>query len=134
MKNREIKFRSWNGLAMEASVNVMAGAIGAFYVQGMDETDSASLSTFNTKYPDSVAVMQFTGLKDKNGKEIYEGDILKDNELIGKVVYASPSFIVETSTQIYALAKGLVMQTELKDSEVIGNVYENPELLQEVTA
>lgn len=134
MKNRVIKFRTWNGVAMESAVNVIAGELGAFYVQGMDEKDSASLSTFNTKYPDSVAVMQFTGLKDKNGKEIYESDILKDNELIGKVVFASPSFIVETSTQIYALAKGLVMQTDLKYSEVIGNVYENPELLQEVTA
>ena len=71
--SREIKFRAWNGASME--INVMAGFLGAFYVQGIDPEDSASMSPFNTKL-EGVELMQFTGLHDRNGKEIYEGDIV----------------------------------------------------------
>ena len=45
---REIKFRVWTGQEMEH--RIMVGFLGAFYVQGIDEKDSASMSPFNTKY------------------------------------------------------------------------------------
>ena len=70
-----------------------------------------------------VELMQFTGLLDKNGKEIYEGDILKYR---GKLSFNDPPFVVEWQNDD-------ARWTEFYPSnnfEVIGNIYENPELLK----
>jgi len=130
---RQIKFRVWNGTQME--YNVIAGALGTFYVQGMDEKDAASLSPFNTIYPEETPVMQFTGLTDKNGKEIYEGDILSDGKdsdnPIGVVYFYPPQFVVQTLNDVpFALAEGKVNMKQLNYTEVVGNKYENAELLE----
>lgn len=77
-------------------------------------------------------VMQYTGLKDKNGKEIYEGDIVKGNfikdnsEAVGKIAYFNKdaSFVCHLQGGDYALLVGL------ERLEVVGNIYENPKLLQ----
>ncbi|RZK79784.1 MAG: hypothetical protein EOO85_02720 [Pedobacter sp.] len=72
-------------------------------------------------------LMQFTGLKDKNGKEIYEGDILLHKGAKGVVVFNSElsmfmvSFKLLVSTYSFDSIHGSV--------EVIGNIHENPELL-----
>jgi hypothetical protein len=73
----------------------------------------------------AIADVQFTGLHDKNGKQIYEGDILKHPIcLTGKVIYFQPyaQFTVESNGFLYDLNVN-------SECEVIGNIYENPELL-----
>ena len=80
-------------------------------------------------------VMQFTGLKDKKSKEIYEGDIVLRNETSCegsyiakyKVIYEKSSFCLEV-LQSHIFKKGAVIYV-MEECEVIGNIYENPELL-----
>jgi len=119
---REIKFRAWD----------KKGQIG------MIENLRLDVVLEDERY----VIMQFTGLKDKNGKEIYEGDIVshrgefEEEEKIGVIEW----FGGEDSAEFY------VRQIKAKDEfgfyemqgknfcwdelEIIGNIYENPELLE----
>lgn len=77
-------------------------------------------------------VMQYTGLKDKNGKEIYEGDICKFNhyskDRIEAVYFISGGFTF--GSYIDLRHSQIDQYKEVRDSiEIIGNIYENPELI-----
>jgi len=79
---------------------------------------------------DDIELMQYTGLKDKNGKEIYEGDILKikPNNSIAEVGWDEDGYYgVMIDGRCYAFGAGT--DIKVRTSEVIGNIYENPELL-----
>ena len=79
---------------------------------------------FGFLYQD-VPVMQYTGLKDKNGKEIYEGDIIFWESIHGDVV--APVVFEDGG---FWIKHDIHDALSLKFSKVIGNIYESPELLE----
>ena len=129
----EIKFRAWdnqNEYWYERDKFCMNGC-GDIYVY----VDNEWIDAPN----DVVILMQYTGLKDKNGKEIYEGDICS---VCGVVIFHHGSFGKKSQwskgfTPFYeynvipTTDSGGIVNSKLtsEDFEVIGNIYENPELL-----
>jgi len=86
---------------------------------------------WNEKYVKGcLIVMQFTGLKDKNKKEIYEGDIIKDEieDWECEVIFDKFGFKLRRlkTEKVFDFSK---WSLEKEEYEIIGNIYENPELL-----
>ena len=85
-------------------------------------------------YLKDVELMQSTGLRDKNGKEVFVGDIVK----MSKDVYSEPTYyeVVRHYGGAYRLESkqhGCELWLRHTDCEIVGNVYENRELLEELT-
>jgi uncharacterized phage protein (TIGR01671 family) len=131
MKQREIKFRVWNGAEMVYDVTL--GKFGVFYVNptnnGLDPKDSASITPFTTKYHEDTPVMQFTGLKDKSGKEIYDRDLIRSFFSNGEPCIHEVRY-VESEGRFMVFQDeydcGGISQKWIDDheKEVIGNIYE----------
>lgn len=122
MNHRPIKFRAWDKVTNRISY--------------LKSRDFAWLGESALNTPERYAVMQFTGLIDKNGKEIYEGDVVRcasKKKCAHEVVWLQevpsstilgggmPGFYLKGLNEGYAF---------LGYEEVIGNIYENPELLK----
>lgn len=132
---REIKFRAWNTEKNEWLYLPETGDIELTQYIG---------NSFEFSYDfDNVIIQQYTGLKDKNGKEAYDGDICQWIRLSGTIQYFKISqvpggFAVNTH-QDDLKKENIVFYTGLSDMqnaswftgnlEVIGNIYETPELL-----
>ena len=108
---REIKLRAWDGKQI-LEVNKLS--IGS----NMITTFKDSFPYFEDVYVESI--MQFTGLQDKTGKDIYEGDIVmrNDSREPHEVVFEHGCFKERGTNTLNAISW-----------EIIGNIYENPELL-----
>jgi len=130
---REIKFRAW--LANDDLFNRM-GMYGPFSFQdienGRDESNIRCESGAVLQEPDwgKLILMQYTGLKDKNGKEIYEGDIVRyENKKLGEIIQVLESFKVKIKSIHFDMSGAEIYST--LDSKIIGNIYENGDLLNE---
>ncbi len=122
---RVIKFRAWDNKDKKWLLGYEYKNLGGFAMFGevmmfgqWSGLISANLSS-GFKF---IKLMQFTGLTDNNGKEIYEGDILQRYKKSGE-----PYKKTKTVEWFHAGFKGIEQITE---SAVIGNIYENPELLE----
>lgn len=102
---------------------VVVGNLGAFYASGIDPTDSACIGT-TTLYHKETPVMQYIGLKDKNGKEVYEGDILLNHSAI-----PSKPMVVEFMRCGFMLHSEKYDTNIEEEDEIIGNIHQNPDLL-----
>ena len=137
--SREIKFRAWNNNAM-CYVEKILDFKGNMHLI----LDNPDIDFFGNHYganTDWAELMQYTGLKDKNDKEIYEDDIV----IISTYSYLEP--IIDTTCIVEYNERYCIYEfVELDDTsirysmsdiidsftyelEIIGNIYENPELL-----
>jgi uncharacterized phage protein (TIGR01671 family) len=134
---REIKFRAW---VRDIMVDVTNVDFDDKYIMWFDNQYDRSLppnKLYDTDSLENATLMQYTGLKDKNGKEIYEGDVVNvwgQSSNIASVGFLQGCFTLnwndDSNTDLlgwYSFKRSV--SSDPKDFEIIGNIYENPELL-----
>jgi hypothetical protein len=107
---REIKFRFWLGHIKKMT-----------FPHTLQE-----VSRIIPDFTEDIIPLQFTGLFDKNGKEIYEGDLLIHMGKVYKIMFLD-GFFVGVSNSLTHWSK---YAKDLSNGEIIGNIYQNPELFK----
>lgn len=131
---RDIRFRVWNGEYMvseEYDCYISDG--GGVFIDAEHKHNTPHTEIQSAK---TLEIMQYTGLHDRNGTEIYEGDMLSTDldRPYNIVVYRNGAFMLECEDggeTYYDFITYVSTQTiDRIGSEVIGNIYENPELMK----
>ncbi|BBM18353.1 hypothetical protein G15_2018 [Enterococcus avium] len=110
---------------------------GKKFGQEMKYGRVGTLLSFAEMSPDDYILMQSTGLKDKNGVEIFEGDVVKWGDTLGgeetpiriATVKIEPDILFDSNVGIFNYGQFAYKNTE-KFLTILGNIYENPELLE----
>jgi|ERR1035437_1753389 hypothetical protein len=113
---REIKFRAWGITKTDGTKEMMPW-----------ETTRHAIGEWIGNAERGVILMQFTGLHDKNGVEIFEGDIVKTTNGIFPIEWRGGFYCKRPDETAFSIYDGY-------DFEVIGNVYQHPELLESKVA
>ncbi|HEC2824628.1 TPA: hypothetical protein SBA87_000629 [Campylobacter jejuni] len=140
MKLQDFDFRIWDKTKEEFlkkeptlikidNERVIAGRISRFYANTADITDMF-IGNGN-----DLEIELWTGIYDKNGKKIYEGDIVKTKSpydcFLAKVgTHKEGTFYLESKSRDYIGSLIYLVKDEGYDTEIIGNIHENPELLK----
>jgi uncharacterized phage protein (TIGR01671 family) len=117
---REIKFRAWDrkNKAMFFSGEIVIYLDGTIFEWQMQDLEPTK----------NIEIMQFTGLKDKTGKDIYEGDVVKNKRgNVYSVIWKNCGFFFDEKSETMLINHTIIYDWEV---EVIGNIYENLELLK----
>jgi hypothetical protein len=126
---RKIKFRVWDTRDKKMSVSF---TLEEFANDQDGEMGNGDFSLKNYCPESENILMQYTGIKDKNGKEIYDGDIVRSiqdwDHSIEQVSAVKQITPVEWMWGCYGNIN--IALKYHKNTEVIGNIYENPELLE----
>lgn len=138
---REIKFRAWNkeDKKMYKVVRIEKSIYGYCEVDnllicGLEADEHLKETDVRVSY--DYELMQYTGLKDCKGKEVYEGDIVKykagTDEGIGYIKFEFSCFMIYwTNNKTFNDSFSSMFYTQCSSEiEVIGNIYEHPELLR----
>jgi len=125
---RPIRFRAWDKDGQEMigpnDFYQNADVLPSGYKTGCHLSDFFNINKDGTvgKEHENIVLMQYTGLKDKNGKEIYEGDVVNVDGSRQIIKWLYSEWSVFDNTGEYGYSSG--------ECEIIGNIYENPELLK----
>jgi len=123
MSYREIKFRG------------KSQSRGEWFYGYLFKSDSGERTHIIKNYkgcldidPDTVG--EFTGLRDKNKIEIYENDLIECNKKIYEVIWDKGMFVLKNTRSSVVGDTSLGLMLDVFDMEIIGNRYDNPELLR----
>lgn len=119
--NRTIKFR---GKRLDNGKWVYGYLADGYYINDINAPVRTVIEV------DSHTVGQFTGLLDRNGKEVYEGDLLKDDEITWEIFWCDDvaAFMVEQYKSDSDSPKMFLLSDAVKDCTIIDNIHDNPEL------
>lgn len=132
------KFRAWDVLAekMIDEIQMISFVRKEIIGKFSDGSTSVPLKFEDERNGEDVILMQSTGLKDKNGKEIFDGDVLAcktDDEVINLNIFWDEEhalFMFESKKYNEQEPLAELVEDNIYPFEIIGNIYENPELLE----
>lgn len=139
------RFRAWDVLAEKMIDEILIISFVRKEIIGKfsDGSTSVPLKFEDERNGEDVILMQSTGLTDKNGKEIFDGDIVRTTRFLGRADeiggfyeyekdYVGVAKVLEGSWVIDTGIVAVCLWSEIHEYEVLGNIYENPELLEAI--